>query len=43
VVIAPSEMSKRMAGIMVREADYGLDPEQRCAMMLRLQGRGEAT
>jgi GNAT superfamily N-acetyltransferase len=37
VAVAPSEMSKRMARIMAREADYGLDPQQRCAMVLRLQ------
>jgi GNAT superfamily N-acetyltransferase len=39
VVVAPSEMSKRMAGIMAREADYGLDPQQRCAMALQLTRR----
>jgi len=39
VEIAPSEMSKRMAGIMAREADCGLDPQQRCAMVLQLRTR----
>ena len=39
VEVGPSEMSKRMAGIMAREAEYGLDPPQRCAMVLRLKRR----
>jgi GNAT superfamily N-acetyltransferase len=37
--IAPSEMSERMARIVRREADAGLDPEERCAMVLRLGTR----
>ena len=37
VQIAPNEMSERMAGIMAREAEYGLDPKERCAMVLRLR------
>jgi RimJ/RimL family protein N-acetyltransferase len=37
--IAPGEMSERMARIMTREAKYGLDPKERCAMALRLQIR----
>jgi hypothetical protein len=39
VEIAPEQMSERIAGIIAREAAAGLDPEQRCAMMLRLQAR----
>jgi GNAT superfamily N-acetyltransferase len=41
--IAPSEMSPRMTRIMKREADYGLDPKERCAMVLRLRTRRRAT
>jgi ribosomal protein S18 acetylase RimI-like enzyme len=39
VEVGPGEMSKRMAGIMAREAEYGLDPQQRCALVLRLDAR----
>lgn len=43
VEIATNEMSERIAALMSREAEYGLDPKQRCAMVLRLQtGRGAA-
>jgi GNAT superfamily N-acetyltransferase len=42
VDIAPGEMSERLAGIMAREADYGLDPSKRCAMALRLRARRDA-
>ena len=35
--IAPEHMSERMAAVFAREAGYGLDPEQRCAMALRLR------
>ena len=37
--IAPGEMSERMAGIVKREADDGLDSKERCAMVLRLGTR----
>jgi GNAT superfamily N-acetyltransferase len=37
VEIAPEQMSQRIAATIAREADDGLDPQQRCAMTLRLQ------
>jgi GNAT superfamily N-acetyltransferase len=41
VEIAQNQMSERIAGILSREADYGFDPKERCAMALRLQtGKG---
>ena len=40
VELAPEEMSPRLKAIRSREAGYGLDPEQRCAMALRLRTRG---
>ena len=39
VEIAPGQMSERIARIIAREAGYGLDPKERCAMALRLQAR----
>jgi GNAT superfamily N-acetyltransferase len=39
VEIAPGQMSERIARIISREAGYGLDPKERCAMALRLQAR----
>src|SRR5262249_15536009 len=36
VEVAPEQMSERLAGILAREADNGLDAKQRCAMVLRL-------
>jgi len=36
VEIAPEQMSERIAAIVAREANDGLDPKQRCAMSLRL-------
>ncbi len=38
--LAPEQMSPRLKAIRSREASCGLDPEQRCAMALRLQTRG---
>jgi GNAT superfamily N-acetyltransferase len=43
VEIAPEQMSERIAGIMAREADHGLDRNQRCAMTLRLRAGGPGT
>jgi len=37
--IVPGEMSERMTRIIKREADDGLDPKERCAMVLRLGTR----
>jgi GNAT superfamily N-acetyltransferase len=43
VEIAPEQMSVRLTAIIAREADYGLDPKQRCAMALQLRaGRDTA-
>lgn len=39
VEIAEHEMSERIAGTIAREAGYGLDPQERCAMALRLRAR----
>ena len=39
VELAPDELSPRLKAIRSREASYGLDPEQRCAMSLRLRPR----
>jgi GNAT superfamily N-acetyltransferase len=40
VEIERSRMPQRIANILSREARYGLDPKQRCAMTLRLQTPG---
>jgi GNAT superfamily N-acetyltransferase len=37
--IAPQQMTERIASLMSREAEYGLDPKQRCAMVLRLRDK----
>jgi GNAT superfamily N-acetyltransferase len=37
VEVAPEQLSERLAGVLAREADAGLDAKQRCAMVLRLQ------
>jgi GNAT superfamily N-acetyltransferase len=37
VEVAPDQVSPRIASLLSREGDYGLDPKQRCAMVLRLQ------
>ena len=40
VELAPQDMSPRLKAIRAREAGYGLEPRERCAMALRLQTRG---
>jgi GNAT superfamily N-acetyltransferase len=39
VEIAPEQLLGRIATIIAREANFGLDPKQRCAMTRRLQSR----